>query len=117
MVPRSSVEYLSSARESDFTSPVIRSPFRIHTESVFCASACPLQSTMRSRLSPVRRAASEHSPAHGDVIPKKLSSTSQSATSTPDLLASTPSARELPLGSIAPPPVWSHHGVVVIRLS
>src|SRR5215204_1378490 len=39
MVPRSSVEYLSSAWRSDFTSPVIRSPVRIHTESVFCASA------------------------------------------------------------------------------
>src|SRR3954463_9489672 len=38
MVPRSSVEYLSNPRESDFTSPVIRSPFRIQTES-FCASA------------------------------------------------------------------------------
>src|SRR6185436_655414 len=45
MVPRSSVEYLSRARKRDFTSPVIRSPFRNHTESVFCPSASPAAST------------------------------------------------------------------------
>src|SRR4051794_19379290 len=39
MVPRSSVEYLRRARDSALTSPVMRSPLRIHTESVFCASA------------------------------------------------------------------------------
>lgn len=35
------------ARDSDFTSPVMRSPLRIHTESVFCASAAaaPSRST------------------------------------------------------------------------
>src|SRR5215207_2624031 len=45
MVPRSLVEYLSSARERDFTSPVMRSPLRIQTESVFCASATPAPNT------------------------------------------------------------------------
>src|SRR5688572_23887108 len=45
MVPRSSVEYLRRARKRDFTSPVIRSPFRNHTESVFCPSATPAAST------------------------------------------------------------------------
>src|SRR5678815_351783 len=39
MVPRSSVEYLSRPRKRTFTSPVILSPLRIQTESVFCAPA------------------------------------------------------------------------------
>jgi hypothetical protein len=56
MVPRSSVEYLSSARAMDFTSPVIRSPLRIQTESVFCASALtPKTITSRANQRHTRR--------------------------------------------------------------
>ncbi len=54
MVPRSSVEYLSRPRRSDLTSPVIRSPFRIQTESVFCASAVPAARRRHSPTSVMR---------------------------------------------------------------
>src|SRR4030095_5328666 len=65
MVPRSSVEYLSRARKRDFTSPVIRSPFRNHTESVFCPSATPATSTRQRPASSMRtKARSRRNASH-----------------------------------------------------
>src|SRR5829696_7531035 len=64
MVPRSSVEYLSNPRDSDFTSPVIRSPFRIHTES-FCASTDPTPRRRKRPASLMVMRCGSHAPMGG----------------------------------------------------
>src|SRR5262245_42085066 len=79
MVPRSSVEYVRSARAMDFTSPVIRSPFRIQTESVFCAVAVVADDIASSEPAVHRAMPDVRRRGHG-VIREMLSEACASAT-------------------------------------